>query len=436
MLGAAVFGGVVVVSAAYGLHAAGVLKLPAGASEETSALLQSAETKIANLEQQIADLSQNGVAQAAQQRVAELETRLSGLEGTVANAVSGSDSSGAADTSSALEALKSDVASLTTRIDDVASQLGAEGGAASGGGAAVSADALAGLESKVAGIETNLNAATETASSAQQSVTSLQNDMNALQSKVENAEATAKAAQTAVATSDTSLKTLADSQARASDTLASLSSDIQTMAQTQSASLAEIKSELAAMSARIATVESTMGDATAREVAARALSVSALKSAVDSGRPYQTELAAVKAGLPADTDLAALEAHAENGIAPVSVLIAEFPGVARKMFGTFAQPEQSGDLLDSFLASAKSIVSVRGPGDADGSGPAATLRRMENAVSNGNLSAALTAYQELPAAAQAAGSDWAARAKARVEVDGLTEKASQEVLSELARKDS
>ena len=61
---------------------------------------------------------------------------------------------------------------------------------------------------------------------------------------------------------------------------------------------------------------------------------------------------------------------------------------------------------------------------------------MENAVSNGHLSEALVAYGKLPEAAQAAGADWAVRAKARVAVDALTDKASQEVLNALAAKDS
>ncbi|WP_208996906.1 COG4223 family protein [Roseibium denhamense] len=190
------------------------------------------------------------------------------------------------------------------------------------------------------------------------------------------------------------------------------------------------------MSDRLGQVEATMGDATAREVAARALSVSALKSAVDSGRPYETELAAVKAGLPSDIDLQALEAHAKTGVEPVSVLIAQFPAVARQVYQTFSEPDRSGDVLDSFLASARSLVAVRGPGDADGTGPEAVLRRMENAVSSGKLQEAITAYDSLPESAQAAASDWVTRARARVAVDTLTDQASQEVLTALSAKDS
>ena len=215
-----------------------------------------------------------------------------------------------------------------------------------------------------------------------------------------------------------------------------MSADINRLGEADQAVQAEVKGALESLSTRLAAVEATMGDATARELAARALSVSALKSAVDSGRPYVTELAAVKAGLWEDTDVAALEAHANSGVAPVSVLIAEFPAVAREIHGTFAKADPSDNVVDSLLSSALSIVSVRGPGDADGTGPDAVLRRMENAVAKGNLSDAIAAYPDLPEAAKAAGAAWIERAKARVQIDELTDKASQDVLAGLARKGS
>ncbi|MDN3720954.1 mitofilin family membrane protein [Roseibium salinum] len=102
----------------------------------------------------------------------------------------------------------------------------------------------------------------------------------------------------------------------------------------------------------------------------------------------------------------------------------------------FSKPDPDGDVLDSLLSSARSIVSVRGPGDADGSGPEAALRRMENAVASGDLNGALAAYEMLPGAAQEAGADWATRARARVEVNALTDRATQELLDALAAKDS
>lgn len=443
-------GGIIVLGGGFGLHQAGILKLTPEQDQQLASALSAAEGKISELEQKLGDVSSSAQGQDASAAVSALESRVSSLESDLQNAVS----SASADVSPAIDALKQDIESLRGDITAAASGNG-EGAPISlkpletrlaalesSTGSQSQVD-LKPLEQRLSKLEGETTASTSEAGKLSGSLTGLESEVSALktqlsgvENRVQNAEATAKAAQTAVSTSDVSLKTLADSQARATETLSSLSSDINSVGAANTAALETIRAELDAISKRLQHVEGTMGDATAREVAARALSVSALKSAVDSGRPYATELAAVKAGLPADIDLKALEAHAESGVEPVSVLIAQFPPVARKIYQTFSEPDHSDDVLNSLLASAKSIVAVRGPGDEDGTGPEAALRRMENAVSNGNLKGAIAAFQELPETAKAAGSDWIAHAEARVEVDGLTDKASQEVLSALAGKDS
>ncbi len=414
VLAAALFGGVVVLAGAYGLYVSGVLTLETPQARGLQSNVQSAMNRMAGLEQKIDSLGAGSPSDAdVGKRLDAVEKRIGAL------AASSSDESGAA--------LVKEIDALKSSYKILAAKIGSRP-AASGG----SDEALNALDQRVAAIE----GAAGKASSLESDVAKVSDSVTDIGKRLDSVEATAKAAQSAVSTSDVSLKTLAESQARASETLASLSADIRTGAEKQSADLAKIQDQLDAMSKRLAAVEATMGDATAREVAARALSVSALKSAVDSGRPYATELAAVKAGLPKGTDIAALETHASSGVAPVSVLIAEFPEVARAMFSKFSEPERSGDMLDSLLAGARSIIAVRGPGDENGDGPEAVLRRMENAVSSGNLAASLTAYAALPEDAKAVGSDWAARAEARVTVDRLTDAASAEVLNALSRKDS
>lgn len=450
MLIAAVIGGILVLGGGFGLYQAGVVKLTPEPNQQVTSALKTAEDKIAALEDKLGEVTSTVSSQPAASALSALEGKVSALEGKLNDAAS----SASADLAPAVEALKSDMESLRS---DLAS---APGGG--GDGAAVNLkpleDRLAALESSaqsenavdLAPLEKRLGdleaASTSTSTEADKltgSVTGLETQLSDLkttltdvETRLSNTEATAKAAQTAVSTSDVSLKTLADSQARATETLSSLSADIKSIGDANTAALESIRSEIEALSKRVAAVEATMGDATAREVAARALSVSALKSAVDSGRPYETELAAVKAGLPADIDLAALEAHAKTGVEPVSVLIAQFPPVARKVYQTFSEPDHSDDVLDSLLSSAQSLITVRRSGSGEGDGPNAALQRMENAVKAGNLAAALDAYKALPEAGQAVASDWAARAQARVEVDSLTDKASQEVLSALAAKDS
>ncbi|GAA0786166.1 mitofilin family membrane protein [Roseibium denhamense] len=421
-------GGIIVLGGGFGLYQAGLIKLSPEQNQEVAQALSAAERKIAALETELGTVSSAVSNQDAANAVSALESKVTALEAQIADA--GSDAS---------SGLSAAVDSLKQEFDGLRSDMAA-GGTGDGGGAPVD---LQPLETRIAKLEDDSSTTSGAAEKLSGSLSGLESELASIkttlsdmQNQLSNTEATAKAAQTAVSTSDVSLKTLADSQARATETLSSLSADIQSVGSANSAALEDIRAELKSLSDRLGQVEATMGDATAREVAARALSVSALKSAVDSGRPYETELAAVKAGLPSDIDLQALEAHAKTGVEPVSVLIAQFPAVARQVYQTFSEPDRSGDVLDSFLASARSLVAVRGPGDADGTGPEAVLRRMENAVSSGKLQEAITAYDSLPESAQAAASDWVTRARARVAVDTLTDQASQEVLTALSAKDS
>ncbi len=436
MLIAAVIGGILVLGGGFGLYQAGIVKLSPEQNKQVTSALSAAERKIADLEKQVGDLGSSAASQDGNRAISALESKVASLESKLDDAVSdtSADAGAAVDAlKQEFESLKSDMESLTSGGDGTVVNLkpleDRLSALESSGNSQTSVD-LKPLEDRLAKLETDSTSTSSEADKLSGSVTGietrlsdLKSSISELQTRLQNTEATAKAAQSAVSTSDVSLKTLADSQARATETLSSLSADIKSISAANSAALEDIRSELDAISKRLEQVESTMGDATAREVAARALSVSALKSAVDSGRSYETELAAVKAGLPSDIDLKALEAHATTGVEPVSVLIAEFPPVARKIYQTFSEPDREGDVFDNLLASARSIVAVRGPGDADGTGPDAVLRRMENAVSGGNLSGALESYKSLPEPAQAAAADWATRAEARVEVDTLTDKA-------------
>lgn len=432
ILVAAIFGGIVVLSGAYGLHVAGILKLPTEASIETRQLLAQSASRISDLESKLEDVAASARTSGADSALVDgLSSRIGTVETKIADIANSAGDAAVTDFGPDITALKSELKAVRGDVESITSVPAIPAGSDQSGLGELQ-ERLATLETTVAAFQPASGSLTELTGT----VDTLTTSVSDLGSRVQGVEGSTKAAQSAVAETSTSLKTLADSQTRLSETVGTLSSELQSTSKTDAAAVAEVRSEIDVVSTRLTSLEATMGDATAREMAARALSVSALKSAVDSGRSYETELAAVKAGLPEGTDLAALQAHAKDGIAPVSVLIAEFPAVARNIHGTFSEPDRSVGLLDSFIAGAKSIVSVRGPGDADGTGPEASLRRMENAVSKGDLSSGLADYETLPDVAKQAGADWAARAKARVSVDQLTEAASKEVLSALGRKDS
>jgi hypothetical protein len=192
----------------------------------------------------------------------------------------------------------------------------------------------------------------------------------------------------------------------------------------------ELSSSLAALTTRVEPIEAQMGDAGARELASRAIAVTQLKAAMDRGAPFETELAAV-AGLVAEgTDLAPLAAKAATGVPTRTELRARFGAAARAMSATLDRPAD-GDMVDTLLSNARSLVSIRTPGESGSATPDAALGRMEARVDAGDLAGALEAYQGLPEPAKAAGADWVADAKARLAADALVDGVTRDVLKSL-----
>lgn len=398
LVSAAVFG------AGYGLNLAGYLPLRAGLSAEVAEQAALDATRLDTLERRLAELQAAAPAEGQAQGDAQppVPEELAGLDTRLTQTIDALRG----DTSSRLADLTGQLDALRGRVDGMAATAPAEGD-----GAAPAAAAPAGNAELTARLD-----------SMQQAIDALSASLAALQSAATSTEA--------------AIRMVSDAQGRNAGTLTSLSAELTAATEESRRSLDALKAEAGELTQRLAAVESTMGDATAREMAARAVAVSALKTAVDAGKPFETELAALRASLPEGADIALLESHAAHGIAPQQKLMAEFAPVARAIHATFAKPAEDGSILGSLTSSAASIFTVRGPGDASGQGPEAALRRMENAVSAGDLPAALAAYDELPEAGKAAGADWAASARARVAVDELTEKTSKDVLSSLARKGS
>ena len=422
---AAVIGGVLALGGAYGLLQAGVLNLPSQTDGELARGLSAAESRLAELE----TLMKNAEAPAAAGVPAALETRIAGLEAKLETAT-GSPEDGIDSLESSLTALQSELSALRAGIED--------GSALPPVPEPKTVD-LAPLEDRIARLETTARSTANTAGTLDGEVdglsgqiAGLRSDLSGIEARITIAETNADTAEASIAASETSAKTLADAQAELDGSLASLSSELGMARAANKTALAGLRAQLNVIGGRLAAVEAEVGDATAREVAARALSVAALKSAVDAGQPYEAELAAVKVSLPPETDLTALERFAKSGIEPVPVLIAQFPEFAREMHATFGQSADSGDLFGGLLSGARSIVSVRGPGDAGGAGPEATLRQMERAVADGNLRDALKAFRDLPEAARTAGRPWVARTRARIAADNLANKTSRDVLQGLA----
>lgn len=154
---------------------------------------------------------------------------------------------------------------------------------------------------------------------------------------------------------------------------------------------------------------------------ALAIAASALKSAVDRGGAFKAELETFAAISPEAPELATLRAHAEKGVATRADIVAETDAAANAMIAAAKPVNPDAGIVERLVSSAESLVKVRPIGAVEGPGVPETVARMEFAVSQGDLAKALAEYETLPEPAKAAGAEFAAKLKARQEVEALVD---------------
>jgi len=181
---------------------------------------------------------------------------------------------------------------------------------------------------------------------------------------------------------------------------------------------------------RVGNIETALGDLSARVDAlgaqpkiALAIAASALKSAADRGAPFSAELATLQAIAPDLPEAAALGAYAETGVATREQLLAEWDATADAILLAAEPPDPNAGFFDRLLTSAENLVSVRPVGAVAGEGVNQRVARMEVALNNGDLAAALAEFDALPEPAKAAAAGFAERARARLEVERLVDAA-------------
>lgn len=150
---------------------------------------------------------------------------------------------------------------------------------------------------------------------------------------------------------------------------------------------------------------------------ARAIALSGLKTAIDRGGPFLSELDALKSVSPEDPAVAALTPLASNGVPSRSDLTRQFNEVAEEILAAIHQPEQGEGWTDRLMASARSLVKVRPVGNVEGDTPEAIVARVENKLQNGDLKGAALEWETLPEAGKVASSDFATTLKNRIEAE-------------------
>jgi hypothetical protein len=174
----------------------------------------------------------------------------------------------------------------------------------------------------------------------------------------------------------------------------------------------------------VATLDKKVAEQASEPKATTAVAASALKSAIDGGGAFSTELDLFAAVAPGSPELTELRQLAARGVPTRARLASEVGEVADRMLDATTQAAASdAGVLDRLVASARSLVRVRPVGKVEGDSTPARIARFQNAVTGGDLAKAAAEYDALPEKARTAGAGFIGDLRARLKVDELAQKA-------------
>lgn len=161
----------------------------------------------------------------------------------------------------------------------------------------------------------------------------------------------------------------------------------------------------------------------ARKMAAARLGLSQIEAAIAKGEPFDAALDPLAQAVELPE---VLRAAASDGVVSLDALQSDLPAAMRAALADARAAGESGEdgggRIGSFF---RSQFQVRSTDAQDGDSANAVLSRVQAAVDTGDLRAALTEIDTLPASAQAALSDWVSLARARADVQDAVQSLSQ-----------
>ncbi|MGH6837243.1 MAG: COG4223 family protein [Methylocella sp.] len=277
-----------------------------------------------------------------------------------------------------------------------------------------SGERIAALNARIAAIEGKEDAASAASHAA----------LAAMESRVTEAENAAnKAAEAANSARADAQKALASQPAAQEPApgpapsvpdLGPLEARIETLEQ----KLAPLEAALAAPKADLRP-QQIRGDPAAEErsrAEAIAIVAESLLQKLDSGEQFSSELAALEnLGVP-QASLAPLRAASESTVSSERQLTARFASLVPGIIASETAKQASADesFLDRLTRNAKGLLRVHRVGDAGAAGVEGFVARIENALTDHDLEAALKAWNELPAAATKS-ENWSEAVKARLD---------------------
>jgi len=150
---------------------------------------------------------------------------------------------------------------------------------------------------------------------------------------------------------------------------------------------------------------------------AKAVAVTALKTAIDRGGPFLAELDALKSIAPENPAVKELAEDAPTGVATRAELRTAFPQTASAMLDALHRPDPNEGIFDRLVSSAMSGIRVRPVGSVEGDTPEAVIARIEDKLNDGDLKGASLEWENLPEPAKLAGQDFKQKLDRRLKIE-------------------
>lgn len=164
-----------------------------------------------------------------------------------------------------------------------------------------------------------------------------------------------------------------------------------------------------------------------------ALIVSGLRSAVDRGLPFVSELKAAKALMPNPQALAPLEPFAASGVPTAEALGRELAALVPELAKTGGSSARDGGYLERLQSHAERLVRIRPVnGAAGGDDVTAVVARIEANAKQADIAGAATELRKLPEPARARAAAWLNKAEARQAAVAAAQRVENSALAALA----
>jgi hypothetical protein len=210
---------------------------------------------------------------------------------------------------------------------------------------------------------------------------------------------------------------------RSSTSAADAASAAQQAASAAQEAAASVRDRLDAVEAEIRNVREDVEEQAESPRIALAIAAAGLKSAIDRGTPFMAELETYAAVAPDAPEIAALRDLAAAGVPTRTQIGTEVAEVASAMVRSTHGVDEEAGFIDRLYSSARSLVTVRPIGEAEGESVPATVARMEAAIRQGNYAMGISEFETLPQPVQAVGADFIAKVRARMTADELIDRA-------------